>query len=122
MKLGFKLLIQIALVCVIVGITYLSLAPAPKLAASNDKLGHFIAYGTLMFNLGLLTVENRRHLWISVAIAIAYGGLMEFGQYFIPNRSVSALDMLANTGGVVLGFLLTIFLARPIRKLLGVQS
>jgi VanZ family protein len=120
MKLGFKLLMQLTLVAVIVGITYLSLSPSPKLTASNDKVGHFIAYGTLMLNLGLLTVENRRALWISAVFAFVYGGLMEFGQYFVPGRSVSGLDLLANTGGVVLGFLLTMVIAKPIRKLLRV--
>ncbi|XOV65992.1 MAG: VanZ family protein [Fluviicola sp.] len=121
MKLGFKLLIQLTLVAIIVGITYLSLSPSPKLTASNDKVGHFIAYGTLMLNLGLLTVENRRALWFSAVFAFVYGGLMESGQYFVPGRSVSGLDLLANTGGVVIGFLLTMAIAKPIRKLLRVH-
>jgi VanZ family protein len=118
MKFGFKLLIQLSLVGVVIGITYLSLSPSPKLAASNDKVGHFIAYGTLMLNLGLLTVNYRKSLLISGVFAFIYGGLMEFGQYFVPGRSLSGLDLLANTGGVVIGYLLTLVLAKPIRKLL----
>ena len=121
MKVGFKLLVQLSFVAVIVGITYLSLSPAPKLMASNDKVGHFIAYGTLMLNLGVLTVENRKHLLISGLFAFVYGGLMEFGQYFVPGRSVSGLDLLANIGGVVLGYLLTLVIAKPVRKLLKIS-
>lgn len=121
MKFGFKLLLQLSLVGVVIGITYLSLSPSPKITASNDKVGHFIAYGTLMLNLGLLTVENRKYLWISAVFAFIYGGLMEFGQYFVPGRSVSALDLLANTGGVVIGFLLTLIIAKPIRKVLKIR-
>lgn len=121
MKIGFKLFIQLALIGVLIGITYLSLSPSPKLTASNDKVGHFIAYGTLMLNLGLLTVENRKALILSGVFAFVYGGLMEFGQYFVPGRSVSGLDLLANSGGVVIGYLLTLAIAKPIRKLLRVQ-
>lgn len=121
MKFSFKLLVQLSLVGVLVGITYLSLSPSPKLTASNDKVGHFIAYGTLMLHLGVLTVENRKHLIISALFALIYGGLMEFGQYFVPGRSVSGLDLLANTGGVVIGYVLTWIIAKPIRKLLRVQ-
>ncbi|MDB3906974.1 VanZ family protein [Crocinitomicaceae bacterium] len=121
MKFGFKLLIQLSLIGVIIGIAYLSLSPSPKLTASNDKLGHFIAYGTLMFHLGLLTANNRKSLLISAVFAFVYGGLMEFGQYFVPGRSVSGLDLLANTGGVLIGYLFTLVLAKPIRKLLKVR-
>ncbi|MCR9170971.1 MAG: VanZ family protein [bacterium] len=120
MKLGWKLLIQLALVGVIVGITYLSLSPSPKLTASNDKVGHFIAYGTLMLNLGILTVENRKHLLISVVFALIYGGLMEFGQFFVPGRSVSGLDLLANAGGVLIGLLLSLLVAKPLRSVLKI--
>jgi len=121
MKFSFKLLVQLSLLGVIVGITYLSLSPAPKLAASNDKVGHFIAYGTLMLHLGLLTVDNRKHLMVSAVFAFVYGGLMEFGQWFVPGRSVSGLDLLANTGGVAIGIILTLILAKPVRKLLRIQ-
>lgn len=121
MKLSFKLLIQLSLLLVIIGITYLSLSPSPKLAASNDKVGHFIAYGTLMLHLGLLTVNNRNRFILSVVFAFVYGGLMEFGQWFVPGRSVSGLDLLANTGGVAIGVVFSLVLAKPVRKLLRIR-
>ena len=121
MKISFKLLFQLSLLGIIVGITYLSLSPSPKLTASNDKVGHFIAYGTLMLNLGILVVGNRKKLIQAAVFVLIYGGLMEFGQYFVPGRSVSALDLLANTGGVLIGVLLTLILAKPIRRLLRIS-
>lgn len=120
MQFSIKLLVQLSLIGVIIGITYLSLSPAPKLAASNDKVGHFVAYGTLMLHLGLLTVNVRKRFVWSAVFALVYGGLMEFGQWFVPGRSVSGLDLVANTGGVVIGIVLTLALGKSVRKLLKI--
>lgn len=116
-----NLLVALSLFVVIAGITYLSLSPQPKMMASNDKVGHFIAYGTLMLHLGLLYGGNRKRLLISAAFAFIYGGLMEFGQGFVPGRSVSALDLLANTGGVILGYGLILLFGKRLRKLLKMR-
>ncbi len=116
-----RLLVMVSLVIVLVGITYLSLSPQPKVMASNDKVGHFIAYGTLMLHLGLLYTGNRKRLLNAAVFAFIYGGLMEFGQWFVPGRSVSGLDLLANTGGVVIGFVLTLLFGKSVQKLLRMK-
>ena len=121
MKLSMNLLVIISLLVVVVGITYLSLSPQPRMVAGNDKLGHFIAYGTLMLHLGLLYASNQKRLLIAAAFAFVYGGLMEFGQYFVPGRSVSGLDLLANTGGVIIGYGGTLLLGKRTRKLLRLK-
>lgn len=116
-----NILVGLSLLVVILGITYLSLSPQPKMVASNDKVGHFIAYGTLMLHLGLLFAGNPKRLLIAGAFAFIYGGLMEFGQSFVPGRSVSGLDLLANTGGVIIGYGLTLLFGKRVRKLLRMQ-
>lgn len=121
MKFWMKVLVRMSLLGVILGIAYLSLSPSPKLTASNDKVGHFVAYGTLMLHLGLLFAGNRKRLMQAALFAFFYGGLMEFGQYFVPGRSVSALDLLANTGGVVIGWVLTLLLGKSTQKLLRLR-
>lgn len=114
-------LIGLSLIVVLIGIAYLSLSPSPKMVAGNDKLGHFIAYGTVMLHLGLLYAGNHKHLLIAAVSAFFYGGLMEFGQWFVPGRSVSGLDLLANTGGVFIGYTLTLLFGKPVRKLFRLQ-
>lgn len=112
-----RLLLILSLVCVLVGITYLSLSPTVGLPAGNDKVGHFIAYATLMFNLGLITLKNRTHLWYAVLFSVAYGALMEGLQGLVPGRMMSAYDMLANTLGVSIGLVLTLLFGRRLMKI-----
>lgn len=93
-------------------ITYFSLAPKPDMPpVGNDKVAHALAYlgfAVLAAGLGL----SRRRYLVACGCIIAYSGLMEVGQSFIPGREMSALDMVANTLGVVLGALLVRFAPR----------
>jgi len=86
-------------------VLYLSLFTSyiPKQTLSNvDKLHHFIAYGTLMFWFSQ-SFKGQSRLWIAGAL-VAMGIAIEFAQPFT-GRQFSYLDMLANTGGVLLGLL-----------------
>ncbi len=92
---------------VLVSITYLSLSPKPALTASNDKLGHFIAYSVLTFLiLRSFVIRNVNRLLMLLVFSILYGVLMEYGQRFVPGRSFSIYDMIANTSGVLIGLLI----------------
>ena len=103
-----KIVLRIATVVVLIGIAYLSLRPSVQLVEVNDKVGHFIAYFTLMFIMGLGFWKRKKELLMAFVISAIYGLLMEIGQYFVPGRSFSFLDMLANASGALLatGFLL----------------
>ena len=87
-------------------VSYASLSPASGIAIEPwDKLAHFLTYG-LFAVLGYGVVKsNKVYLFVCLAIVL-YSGLMEVGQSFVPGRSMSAYDLLANTLGVVLGALL----------------
>ena len=72
----------------------------------NDKIEHFIAYGTLA---GLLYVSlwlPRPRLWglpgIVLGIAAIYGALDEFLQKFVPSRSCDIRDWIADVIGALL--------------------
>ena len=112
------MILRISLIIILLAIAYLSLTPSSTISIGTDKVGHFLAYGVLMINIGLLTVKVRKHYVFGIAFALFYGILMEFGQYFVPGRFVSIADVLANTSGVVLGVLVTSLLSKQIFTLL----
>ena len=87
-------------------IVWLSLTPAPpKLDFEHGgKLGHFLAYGVLMFWFCLLYLKTRvRILYAAGFIAMGIG--LEFIQGWLVYRTYDPLDMLANTIGVALGWM-----------------
>ena len=94
----------VALVC------WLSLTPqGVDLGENNaDKVGHLLAYFTLMTWWGQLDQRSNRLLLLFLLM----GFVLEVLQGFTPTREPSALDMLANAGGAVLGWLATRFRPR----------
>ncbi len=103
------MILRMTLITVVAGIAYLSLTPTETITIGNDKISHFIAYGALSFNVGLLTYSRK---WFLPALlcCVIYGGLIEVGQYYVPGRFMSGYDILANTAGVVLGGVLSAIL------------
>ncbi len=113
-----SMILRISLIVIVLGIAWLSLTPKETITIGNDKISHFIAYGVLMLNIGLLTYEHKKTFVWGALAAVVYGGLLEVGQHFVPGRMMSFYDLIANTGGVVCGVLLTIFLYTPLRNFL----
>ncbi len=89
-------------------VIYYSLVPQVEFPVdfwNADKAYHCAAYGWLAI-LPMMGFTVRR-LAISAALSmIILGILLEVGQYFIPGRSFSLLDIAANTIGVLLGIFL----------------
>ena len=112
--------LRITLVIIIIGICYLSIIPTESLTIGNDKISHFIAYSTLMFNVGLLTYLSKVKFIRGIVLSILLGGIIEIIQHFVPGRVMSFLDIVANTTGVLLGVLLTMLLYKNIHALLKV--
>lgn len=122
---GFKHL-RTRIVCVAIGwilaatIVWLSLTPSPPRVDidQGDKLGHFVAYGALMFWFCLLYA--RRNVRIAYAgLWIAMGVGLEFVQGQLDYRSYEVYDMFANALGVLIGwafsFAIPMGLARKLR-------
>ena len=84
-------------------VTWASLSPGGSGALGSwDKLAHGLTYAVFALLGWRLGLARAGFTILCVAI-VAYSGLMEFGQSFVPGRMMSGLDLVANTVGVVLG-------------------
>jgi len=70
---------------------------------NGDKLGHLLAYFSLMAWWGQLDPRRGRLLGLFLLLGL----LLECLQGLIPERQPSSLDMLANAAGAGLGWLAT---------------
>lgn len=95
----------------VAAVVWLSLAPSPPQVdiEGGDKLGHLAAYGVLMFWFAQLYA--RRMPW--AAAFVAMGVVLEFLQGWLGYRSFEVPDMLANSGGVLLGWGGALLLKKP---------
>ena len=81
-----------------------SLMPSPfnESGAQTDKIVHLGGYGVLMFWWAQLIIQRRWRLAIAVVL---FGILIEWLQGFTPDRQTDVFDVLANSSGVLLGWL-----------------
>jgi VanZ family protein len=87
-------------------IAFVSLPAGGALVGSYDKSAHLLIYAIFAILAYRLGLTGRRFFYICIGI-IAYSGLLEVGQSFVPGREMSALDLLANALGVLLGVLIS---------------
>lgn len=74
----------------------------PQIDLPTDKIVHGILYGVtaiFFFRYLISRTSKIRAIYLSIIIASAYGVSMEFIQYFMPHRSFSFGDIMANTSG-----------------------
>jgi VanZ family protein len=90
----------------VAAIVWLSLTPSPPTIdiEQGDKLGHFLAYGILMFWFCQLYVAPRARLGYALGF-VALGVGLEFAQRALGTRSFELFDMAADALGVALGWL-----------------
>lgn len=65
---------------------------------------HLLAYGTLMLWFAQVRTD-RAERWVTALLLLALGIGLELAQGLTDARSLSILDMAANTAGVALGWL-----------------
>lgn len=86
----------------VMAVVVLSLARVEvDLSEGRDKWSHFLAYGMQMFWFCMLYAGQRT----LAASFVAMGVALEVAQAFTGFRHFDVADMVANTGGVVLGWL-----------------
>jgi VanZ family protein len=89
------------LLCVV-----LSMISPPNISLdveNSDKIGHFLAYGTLSA-WAVMIFQHKRSWCFSACGLICLGIIMEFAQgYLTTNRMMDWHDAVANTMGVGLG-------------------
>ena len=83
---------------------YLSIQPGGSLDESGllDKLLHFIAYGAFALLAFWMPAKTRVLVVYCVAI-LSYSVFLELLQSVIPGREMLAIDLVANTLGVIFG-------------------
>jgi VanZ family protein len=86
-----------------------------------DKLVHFFVFGLLMVLTSYAIAKMKvvrgtpdNPMMISFIYSVALGIAIEVLQQFVPGRSFSVADMIANTIGVTLGYFAFIKLQRRI--------
>jgi len=86
-------------------IVWMSLTPSPPRIdiELGDKLGHFLAYGSLMGWFCLLYASRASRIGYAL-LWIAMGVGLEFAQGQLGYRTYDLFDMVANTLGVLLGW------------------
>ena len=97
-----------------IAIAWGTLTPLKELPAMpGDKTQHFVAFCVFVLPVSLLQPART---WLIFVIAVLYGGLIEIIQPYV-NRYGELGDFWANTGGAVIGVVISrIILARLKRK------
>ncbi len=90
------LLLAWSLCAMVMGLSLMPNPPALPEVRFSDKVGHLLAYGSLMFCFGQLYA----HRWLVALLLALLGGAVEFLQQ-LTGRWFELTDMLANTLGVV---------------------
>jgi VanZ family protein len=70
-----------------------------------DKIGHFIAYGGMAV-LTMLNFNSRVPRMAGIGFGVLLGGILEWGQSFVPGREMSIMDEIANTLGLLAGIII----------------
>ena len=97
----------------VAAIVWLSLTPRPPVIdiPQSDKIGHFVAYGLLMFWFSQLYLQRRTRIAYAAGF-IAMGVGLEIAQGALGFRTYDVFDMYANTLGVLLGWAAALCLPR----------
>ncbi len=94
--------------------TYLGLTPHPEnsVPVFNDLLMHFAGY--FVAGISISFARPLWPIWQRAALLISYSFAIEVAQHFNPPRTFSLADMMANSGGVLLGLFTVVILIRHI--------
>ena len=91
-------------------VVYLSLTSSPVDTGLNfpyeDKVYHAFAYFVLMAWFGQI-YHTKYQRYIFALLFVVLGLAMEYMQSFDPNRMAELADMVANTTGVLIGYMVT---------------
>lgn len=91
------------LLLAVLAVAWLTLTPNPVALPPGeyDKLAHLGAFFALAL-LADLAWPQQRIGWWAITLLCLYGGATEVAQHFVPNRSMSLLDFVADSAGVLL--------------------
>lgn len=105
MTRGTRLIILVFWIISIPIVAYYSLIPRLEFPVdfwNADKVYHFLAYGWLAI-LPVMGYSTKKRAMIASFSMIFLGIGLEIGQIYVPGRTFSFLDILANSVGVFIG-------------------
>ncbi len=99
---------RVLLALLIVFVSWLALTPRPppEIDFGWDKLNHMLAFAALGFSACLGCAGERRSCLRWSAALLAYGGLIEILQGFLPGRACEWGDLLGDALGIASGAVL----------------
>jgi VanZ family protein len=101
---------RIVLLVLVAVVSYLAMTPTPPedLTTGWDRLNHVSAFAALALSAWFGYRDRRSTLlWLLLAL-LAFGGLIEVVQYFVPGRSCEWGDLFADSVGIAGGSLLAL--------------
>jgi VanZ family protein len=94
---------KIAFIAYAVIVAVVSLLPGGNDSGTHlDKVVHLLVY-YIFAVFGYRMLSNKQHYFYICLGIIIYGGLIELGQSYTPDRDMSGFDLVANIAGVALG-------------------
>jgi VanZ like family len=105
-------------IAIIAFLWFVSLMPAPPYIGvpNEDKYAHLISYGGTMWWWAQLWSAWKKRLLLAILLALM-GVVIEFAQAATGWRTFDRMDMLANSAGVLVGWVIAM---TPLGKMLGV--
>lgn len=95
------------LLFIILILTLMPSSPKPISINQIDKLYHFIAFMVFAFVYRLAFKQTK--IFLIFMFSIALGAFIEIVQYYLPNRSFSFADLIADILGAFVGLLIAQF-------------
>lgn len=96
--------LQFALLLIVYTVLSLTSSPGDHVPVYNDKVMHFVGY--LVAGLSITFALPDRAIWQRWLVLAVYSSGIEVAQHFMPPRTFSWLDILANITGAAIGLLL----------------
>ena len=99
-------MLQLTFIAYVVFVIAATLVPdaGTSMTVSNDKLAHLAAYFLMGIFAWISVTTMKRRLYL-LFFSIFLGVALEGVQAFVPGRFMDAVDLAANTAGVVLAFI-----------------
>ena len=110
------------LLFVLIGVVcYLALTPAPpkNLSLGWDKANHAAAFAALTLSACFGFPGSRRGVGTMLIALLAFGGLIEILQAYVPGRDSDWADLLADAVGILCGVVPALYALRLTRRLLA---
>lgn len=96
--------------CAIAVLVLALMPPSPRMPDTGwDKANHMLAFGVLAM-LAMRGWPGRA--WVILLALIGYGVLIEVLQGFTPDRDADAIDVIADTIGILIGLAASTLMAR----------